>query len=119
MTPVVRLQNLSKRFGRVRGLDGVSFEVPPGCVCALLGANGAGKTTAIRILLGLERADSGTAEVLGMESRKHGLDIRRQVGYVPERPTLYDWMTVDEIGWFAAGFYPPGYQRVYDQYTHI
>lgn len=117
MTPVLRLQNISKHFGRVRALDNVSFEVPPGRVCALLGANGAGKTTAIRILLGLERPDAGSTEVLGMTSRTHGLDIRRCVGYVAERPTLYEWMTVSEIGWFAAGFYPPGFQRLYEQYT--
>lgn len=117
MTPVVRLQNVSKRFGRVTALDGVSFDVPPGRVCALLGANGAGKTTAIRILLGLERPDAGKTDVLGMDSQVHGLDIRRRVGYVAERPTLYEWMTVNEIGWFAAGFYPPGYQRTYEQYV--
>ena len=117
MTPVVRLQNVGKRFGRVTALDDVSFEIPPGRVCALLGANGAGKTTAIRILLGLERADTGVTELLGMDSRTHGLDIRRRVGYVAEQPTLYEWMTVDEIGWFAAGFYPPGFQSVYEQYA--
>jgi ABC-2 type transport system ATP-binding protein len=117
MTPVIRFHVVSKRFGRVTALDNLSFEVPPGRVCALLGANGAGKTTAIRILLGLERSDAGRTEVLGMDSRQYGLDIRRRVGYVAERPTLYEWMTIDEIGWFAAGFYPPGYQRVYAQYV--
>ncbi len=117
MSPVIRLRQVSKRFGRVVALDGVSFEVPPGRVCALLGANGAGKSTAIRILLGLEQADAGETEVLGMDSRRHGLEIRRATGYVAERPTLYDWMTVEETGWFAAGFYPPGFQRTYEQYT--
>lgn len=117
MNPALRLNAVSKRFGRVTALDNVSFDVPPGRVCALLGANGAGKTTAIRILLGLERADAGRAEVLGMDSATFGLDIRSRVGYVAERPVLYDWMTIDEIGWFAAGFYPPSYQRVYAQYV--
>jgi ABC-2 type transport system ATP-binding protein len=117
MTPVIRFHGVRKQFGRVTALDNLSFEVPPGRVCALLGANGAGKTTAIRILLGLERADAGRTEVLGMDSTRYGLDIRRRVGYVAERPTLYEWMTIDEIGWFAAGFYPPGYQRVYAQYV--
>jgi ABC-2 type transport system ATP-binding protein len=80
---------------------------------ALLGDNGAGKTTALRILLGLIRADEGHAEVLGLESATQGEEIRRRVGYVPERPTLYLWMTVAEIGWFAAGFYPSGYLSKY------
>lgn len=109
MTPVVRLNKVSKRFRRQVALDAVSFEIPPGVVVALLGENGAGKTTAIRILLGLIEADSGEAEVLQLDSRRQGEEIRRRVGYVPERPTLYEWMTIAEHGWFAAGFYPSGY----------
>jgi ABC-2 type transport system ATP-binding protein len=120
MEPAVRLTNLTKRFGRETALNQVSLEVPPGVVFALLGENGAGKTTAIRIMLGLADANSGGAEVLGMKSAKQGIDIRRRVGYVPEGPTLYDWMTVGEIGWFAAGFYGDGflteYRRLADQF---
>lgn len=115
MEPVIRLDNVSKRFGSEIALDGVSLEVPPGVVFALLGENGAGKTTAIRIMLGLIDANRGTAEVLGLPSATRGLEIRRQVGYVAEQPTLYDWMTVAEIGWFAAGFYPDGYLSRYRQ----
>ena len=117
MPTVVRINQLSKRFGRVTALDNVSFDVPDGRVCALLGANGAGKSTAIRILMGLERPDSGITEVMGMNSQTHGLEVRRATGYVAERPALYDWMTVDETGWFAAGFYPPGFQKTYQQYV--
>lgn len=117
MTPVIRLDRVSKRFGHVQALDQVSLSVSPGSVCALLGANGAGKSTTLKILLGLEQPDSGTAEILGMSSRTHGLEIRRRVGYVAERPSLYEWMRVDEIGWFAAGFYPSGFQYTYEQYT--
>ena len=76
---------------------------------ALLGENGAGKTTAIRIMLGLIEAGSGRAEVLGLSSATRGQEIRRRVGYVPESPTLYEWMTVAEIGWFTAGFYGDGF----------
>ncbi len=118
MTPVVSLQQVSKRFRHTTALDNVSLDVPPGTVCALLGANGAGKSTTLKILLGLERPDSGRAEVLGMDSSRYDLEIRRRVGYVPEQLSLYDWRTVAEIGWFAAGFYSPGYQHVYAQYTH-
>jgi ABC-2 type transport system ATP-binding protein len=116
MKLALKLTNVHKRFGRTVALDGVSLEVPTGVVCAVLGANGAGKTTAIRILLGLESPDSGDAEVLGMKSRTHSLEIRQRVGYVAEKPALYDWMTVEEIGWFAAGFYPTGYQATYSGY---
>lgn len=113
MNPVLRLQRVSKRYRDQVALDNVSLEVPRGVVVALLGENGAGKSTAIRIALGLTEADSGEAEVLGMDSRAQGDEIRRMVGYVPERPTFYEWMTVAEIGWFAAGFYRPGYLQKY------
>lgn len=114
MAPVIRLQNVTKRFGKTLALDNVSLEIPRGVVCAVLGANGAGKSTAIRLLLGLDAPDSGELEVLGMDSCKQALEIRSRVGYVADQPPLYDWMTVDEIGWFAAGFYPTGYQHEYE-----
>ncbi len=107
--PVIRLEQVTKFFGREAALVDVTLEVPRGVVFALLGENGAGKTTAIRILLGLTHADSGRAEVLGLDSRREGLQIRHRVGCVSERPTLYEWMTVDEIGWFTAGFYGEGF----------
>jgi ABC-2 type transport system ATP-binding protein len=113
MEPVIRLSAVTKRYGRQRALDGVSFEVPPGVVFALLGENGAGKTTSIRVSLGLTEPDAGQATVLGLSSRQQGLEIRRRVGYVSERPALYDWMSVDEIGWFTAGFYPEGFAARY------
>ncbi len=115
MRPVIRLTNVSKRFGDQTALDDVSLEVAGGVVFALLGENGAGKTTAIRILLGLAEADAGSADVLGLDSRREGLEIRRRVGYVPEQPTLYEWMTVAEVGWFTAGFYGDGFLPCYQR----
>ena len=106
---VVSIQDATKRFGRVTAMDRVSLEIPKGCVFALLGENGAGKTTTIRTLLGLEYPDSGKVNVLGMDPTRDGIEIRRRIGYVPDAPKLYDWMTVKEIGWFAGGFYPEGY----------
>jgi ABC-2 type transport system ATP-binding protein len=113
MPPIIRLDKLTKRFGAEIALNEVSLDVPPGVVFALLGENGAGKTTAIRIMLGLEEPNSGRAEVLGLSSARQGQTIRQRVGYVPERPTLYEWMTVEEIGWFTAGFYGPGFLPEY------
>jgi ABC-2 type transport system ATP-binding protein len=120
MTAVIQLDRITKRFGSQLALDRVSLDVPAGSVFALLGENGAGKSTAIKIMLGLEEPDNGRASVLGLDSIRNGLEIRRRVGYVAERPTLYEWMTVDEIGWFAAGFYGggylPSYRQLADQY---
>ena len=120
MRPVFRFHEVSKRFDSVQALDRFSLEGQRGTVIGLLGENGAGKTTAIRILLGLLDPDEGEAEVYGLSSRYRGREIRRRVGYVPERPALYDWMTVAEIGWFVAGFYDvpflPRYHELVEQF---
>lgn len=113
MAPIFEFQQVTKRYGNQRALDQVSFQGEPGQVIALLGENGAGKTTALKILLGLIPPDAGTPQVMGLDSRTKGEEIRRRVGYMPDRPALYDWMTVEEIGWFAAGFYPAGFEKQY------
>lgn len=111
MAAVIELINVTKQFGQNIALADVSLEVPPGVVFALLGENGAGKTTAIRLMLGLAEPTHGEVRVLGLDSRRNGFPIRRRVGYLPERPTLYEWMTAAEIGWFTAGFYPGGFEQ--------
>jgi ABC-2 type transport system ATP-binding protein len=113
MTAVIELERVSKKFGATTALDDLSLEVPPGMVFALLGENGAGKTTAIRLMLGLTEPTSGEVRVLGLNSRRDGLEIRRRVGYLPERPTLYEWMTAAETGWFTAGFYGGNFEHQY------
>ena len=116
MTAIFEFQQVTKRFGKQTALDQVSFKGERGEVVALLGENGAGKTTALKILLGLLPPDSGIPRVMGLDRQVLGAEIRRRVGYMPDRPALYDWMTVAEIGWFAAGFYPLGYQQ---RYQHL
>lgn len=113
MTAIFEFQQITKRFGKQVALDQITFSGESGEVIAILGENGAGKTTALKILLGLLSRDGGASRVLGMSSQTQGEEIRRKVGYMPDRPALYDWMTVTEIGWFAAGFYPLGYQQRY------
>ncbi len=106
MTAAIRVQQLTKVFRGEPAVRGLSLEVPEGSVFGLLGENGAGKTTTLQTLLGLLTPDAGRVEVLGLDPTRHGLEVRRRVGYVPEMPALYDWMTVRETGWFAAGFHP-------------
>ncbi|NOZ39057.1 MAG: ABC transporter ATP-binding protein [Planctomycetes bacterium] len=113
MPAAVSLYRVTKRYGSQTALDDVSLEVPRGVVFALLGENGAGKTTTIKLLLGLDEADAGRLDVLGLDSRKQGAEVRQQVGYVPEQPTLYEWMTAAEIGWFTAGFYAGSFEHQY------
>lgn len=113
MNTAIEISRVTKRFGSHTALADLSLTIPAGTVFALLGENGAGKTTTIKLLLGLEEADCGLMHVLGMECRREAEEIRRRVGYVPEQPALYDWMTAGEIGWFTAGFYPEPYEQEY------
>lgn len=105
MNSVIELDRISKSFGATQALKNLSLQIPEGTIFGLLGENGAGKSTAIRVLLGMERPDAGSSTVLGLSSQRQGLALRRAVGYVPERPVLYEWMTIDELGWFTGGFY--------------
>jgi len=114
MTATFEFQQVTKRFGKQTALDQVSLKGECGEVIALLGENGAGKTTAIKLLLGLLAPDAGSTRVMGLDAQSQGGEIRRRVGYMPDRPALYDWMTVTEIGWFAAGFYPLGFQQRFE-----
>ncbi len=116
MQGAIQLHGVTKRYGSQLALDRVTLDVPSGVVFALLGENGAGKTTAIRILLGLTAPDQGTATVLALDSTRQGQTVRSRVGYVAERPALYDWMTTAEIGWFTSGFYGSGF---YDRYLRL
>jgi ABC-2 type transport system ATP-binding protein len=115
----IRIDGLIKLYKKKKAVDGVKFDVPVGSVFGLLGENGAGKSTTIKSILGLIKPDGGKVETLGLDPSRQGLEVRRKVGYVPEQPGLYDWMTVAEIGWFAAGFHPgrgsgwEDYQRKY------
>jgi ABC-2 type transport system ATP-binding protein len=103
---VIETHGLTKRFGKKTVVDGLDLRVPRGSVFAFLGKNGAGKTTTIRMLLHLLDKSAGEARILGLDSVKGTLEIKRRVGIVADGQEMYDWMTVDETLWFCAGFYP-------------
>lgn len=92
-SPAISLRNLTKFYGRQRGIEGLTFDVAPGEAFGFLGPNGAGKTTAIRVLLGLLRPTSGEARILGSGCWADD-DVRRRVGYLPGSLALYKSMTV-------------------------
>ncbi len=117
MSEVFAWNQVTKRFGSQLALRRFSLSSEPGSVVALLGDNGAGKTTAIRILLGLLEPTNGQSHVFGLDSQANGPVIRQRVGYVPDRPALYEWMTIEQIGWFAAGFYPDGFYQRFCEYV--
>ena len=93
----IRVEGLRKRFGEVQALDGLSLTVEPGSVFGFLGPNGAGKTTTIRILAGLARADSGKAWIDGLEVTADRRQIAGRIGYLPQDPSFYPWMTAREF----------------------
>jgi ABC-2 type transport system ATP-binding protein len=103
----VTTHGISKRYGRETALDGVNLRVPEGAVYVLVGANGAGKSTTLKVLMNLERADAGTAEIHGLDTVRHGPEARAQVGYVPEHPDHgYGWMMCRGLLKHVAAYYP-------------
>ena len=93
MGAAIRLEGLTKYYGSVVGLDGVTLDVEPGEVFGFLGANGAGKTTTIRLLLDLLRPTSGRASVLGFDCHRQGFEARRRIGYLPGEMPMYPELT--------------------------
>jgi ABC-2 type transport system ATP-binding protein len=92
----IRTQGLSKAYGQVTALDGLTLTVEPGTVFGFLGPNGAGKTTTIRLLTGLARPTGGQAWVAGQEIG-HDSRAAARIGYLPEEPAFYPWMTPAEL----------------------
>jgi ABC-2 type transport system ATP-binding protein len=114
MTAVIEIEQLTKWYGKHRGILEVDLEVQEGEVFGFLGPNGAGKTTTIRVVLDLIRATAGTARVFGLDSVKHAVEIHRRVGYLPGEFGLYDRLTgLQTIEYFAnlRGGVDPAYQR--------
>lgn len=97
MTFAIELRELAKLYGDVRALDGASLSVPSGSVFGFLGPNGAGKTTALRILTGLASPSSGSARVLGHDVVTATNRVRAMIGYLPDVPGFYPWMTGREL----------------------
>jgi len=103
--PAVRIENLTKRFGDFVAVDNVSIDVAPGEIFGFLGPNGAGKSTTIRILCGLLAPTSGKATVAGFDVATQSEEIRKNIGYMSQKFSLYDDLTVDENIEFFGGIY--------------
>ncbi|MBN9519105.1 ABC transporter ATP-binding protein [bacterium] len=114
---VIVAERVVVRYRGKTALDELHLRVPRGAVYAFLGDNGAGKTTTMRILTGLAPADAGRAEILGLDCYARAMELRHRVGYMPERPRFYDWMSVADIGWFTAAFHRPGFLPRYREWT--
>ena len=106
MSDVLTTHNLSKRYRKLVALDKLSLAVPEGSVYALLGANGAGKTTALKLMMNLHPATSGEASVLGIDSRQLQGRHFEQIGYVSENQDQPGWMTLSYLLRYLKPFYP-------------
>ncbi len=109
---VIRTEQLTRTFGQICAIDNLTMEVEPGEVFGLLGLPGSGKTTLIRLLLDMLRPTSGRAVVLFLDSRRHSLEIRRRVGYIPSSLYLDPRLTAGEMLHFLANLRGGG---VYDR----
>ena len=96
MEKVISVNNLTKRFGNFTAVDHITFDVDKGEIFGFLGANGAGKTTAMRMLCGLSIPSEGNGMVAGFDIKSEGEKIKRRIGYMSQRFSLYEDLTVDE-----------------------
>lgn len=102
----IRFRGLAKSFGGVEALTPLSLDVPTGSVFALLGSNGAGKSTAIKLAMGFAQPSAGSIEVLGHPAGHDDPDLKRQVAYISETQMYPAWMTVRRLIRFHSSFYP-------------
>lgn len=102
---VISVRNLTKKFGRFTAVDNISFDVKKGEIFGFLGANGAGKTTAMRMLCGLSFPTSGTGSVAGFDVMKQAEEIKKHIGYMSQRFSLYNDLTIWENMMLFAGIY--------------
>jgi len=105
MEAVIKVENLTRRFGDFVAVDHINFEVEAGEVVGYLGPNGSGKTTTIRMLLGLLEPSDGRATVLGFDAFKQSEEVRRRAGYMSQKFAIYDDLTVLENLRFYGGVY--------------
>jgi len=105
MTLAIDVQGLSKRFGALQAVDNVSLQIQQGHITGFLGPNGSGKTTSLRMLCGLLTPDSGSGQVLGLDFPREAEAIKRQTGYMTQRFSLYEDLTIEENLSFIARVY--------------
>lgn len=105
MSAAIRTAGLTKVYAEKHALDSVDLIVEEGSIFGFLGPNGAGKTTMLRLLTGLARATSGSVQILGHDVASAGNAVRAEIGFLPDVPGFYDWMTAEELLRFAGGLF--------------
>ena len=103
---VLETNGLTKYYGGTLAVDHLDLKVPAGCICGFVGRNGAGKTTAIKLMLGLLSPTAGSSTLLGCDSTALTPEIRQRIGYVTEGHRLFRWMSIVELERFQRAFFP-------------
>ena len=119
---MIRLSGLVKRYGKFTAVDGIDLEVRKGELFGLLGPNGAGKTTSIRMIAGILRPSAGRVEIGGFDVQRQPLEAKHRMGYIPDRPFVYDKLTGGEFLRFAAALYGqdgPAVERRIDELLEL
>jgi ABC-2 type transport system ATP-binding protein len=104
-TPMIRLVKLTKQYGSFTAVDGIDPEVPRGELFGFLGPNGAGKTTTLRIIAGILQPTAGLVEIAGDDIRQRPLEAKARLGFIPDRPYVYEKLTGAEFLRFVAALY--------------
>ncbi len=102
---MIRLTNLTKKYGTFTAVDAINLEVPPGELFGFLGPNGAGKTTTLRMIAGILQPTGGTIEIGGVDIVKDPITAKSKLGFIPDRPFIYEKLTGIEFLRFVAGLY--------------
>jgi ABC-2 type transport system ATP-binding protein len=117
--PIIQVKNLVKKFGNFTANDNLTFEVNRGEIFGFLGANGAGKTTTIKILCGLSHPTSGEVKVAGYDVYRETENIKRNIGYMSQKFSLYENLTVKENIRFYAGIYGLSKKEIHSRMTEL
>jgi ABC-2 type transport system ATP-binding protein len=119
---LIRLIHLTKRYGKFTAVNGIDLVIPSGEVFGFLGPNGAGKTTTFRMIAGILRPTSGTVEIGGIDITQRPLEAKSRLGFIPDRPFVYDKLTGGEFLRFAAALYGqqgPAVERRIDELLEL
>jgi ABC-2 type transport system ATP-binding protein len=111
--PAIEVRGLTRFFGRRCAVDSLTFRVPRGSVFAFIGRNGAGKSTTIRMILGLLEPTRGSSTILGYDSASLPPEVRARIGYMAEGHPVYAWMPVGQYGRYQSGFYSRWNQEIF------
>jgi len=103
-TPIIEIKSLTRRYGKLEAVNGLTLSVRAGRCYGFFGRNGAGKTTTIKCLLNLLRPNSGTVRVFGLDPQRHEVAVKTRLAYVPDAVAFYPWMTVRDTLEYLASF---------------